>query len=74
MDDRTIAAATEALKAAFDALIAWEQLPVQYTRTRNGWAGYRGDRRITTFFFSEQGAREAVIEQDARNIPVTVQE
>jgi hypothetical protein len=61
---------TDVFKALIDAAIAFDNLPVRYARTRNGWAAYKGDRRITRFYFSEQGAREAVIEQDARTIPV----
>lgn len=60
----------ERLKAMINAHLEWEKLPVRYLRTRNGWAGYRGITRITRYFFSEEGAREAVIEQDARHIEV----
>jgi hypothetical protein len=69
-DNQFIAVAVSAAKAALDALIEWEKLPVRYARTRNGWAGYRGATRLTKFYFSEEGAREAVIALDARDVPV----
>ena len=69
MDDR-LKQITEQIKQAFDRQIAWEQLPVRYVKTRNGWAGYRGATRITRWHFSEEGAREDVVAQEARNIPV----
>jgi hypothetical protein len=74
MDTITTAAVTEQLKSIIDEMLAFEKLPVRYTRTRDGWAGYRdtsrGPRRLTKFYFSEQGAREAVIARDAANVPV----
>lgn len=60
----------EMFKAIFDAMFAFESLPVRYERTRDGWAGYRGNRRITKFRFSEEAAREEVTAQDSRNVPI----
>jgi hypothetical protein len=49
---------TEMLKRAIDAAIAYDALPVRYVRCpRNGWAGYKGCRRITKFHFSEAAAK-----------------
>lgn len=66
MDD--VKPVVDFLKAAFDAMIAFEELPTRYTRTRDGWAAYKGNTRITRFFFSEQGAREAAIDRDAADV------
>jgi hypothetical protein len=56
---------TDAFKNAIDASIAFEAQPVTFTKTRNGWAAYKGDRRITKFFFSESGARTAAEERES---------
>jgi hypothetical protein len=65
---------TEVFKAIIDAEIDFEQSPTIYQKTRNGWAGYRGTgvtlRRITRFYFSEDGAREAVIARDSSSVKV----
>jgi len=65
---------TERLKSAIDEALAWEKLPIVFEKTRNGWAGYRhtnrGMIRITKYHFSEEAAREDVVEQEARRIPV----
>jgi len=60
----------EMFKAAIDASIAFEALPTTYAKTRNGWAAYKGSTRITRFFFSEQGARDAAIDRDASDVKV----
>lgn len=58
------------IKQAIDAQLEWEKLPIRYTKSRNGWAGYRGTTRVTRYHFSEEAAREDVTAQEARNIPV----
>lgn len=70
INDNDVKVITNGLKAIFDAMIEFEKLPVVYTKTCDGWAGYRGNRRITRFRFSEEAAREEVIAQDARHIEV----
>jgi hypothetical protein len=70
MRNLDIEAAVEILKTAIDASIAFEALPARFERTRNGWAGYKGATRITKFFFSETGAREAVTAWDASDIRI----
>ena len=66
---------TNLLKAAIDATLEFQAMPVHYAKTRNGWAGYRGNdffrRRITKFYFSEEGAREAVTAWEASDVKVT---
>lgn len=65
---------TERLKSIIDEMLAFEKLPIQFEKTRNGWAGYRhtnrGMIRVTKFHFSEEAAREDVVNQEARRIPV----
>jgi hypothetical protein len=73
MDTKTI---VDMLKSAIDAAIEFENSPTRYTKTRNGWAAYRGNpngymRRITRYYFSEQGAREAVIDRDSSDVKTT---
>lgn len=58
------------LKQAIDAAIEWGKLPVRYEKTRNGWAAFKGSVRVTRWHFSEEGAREDVTQQEARNIPI----
>lgn len=48
---------TEFVKAAIDAQEAFDALPVRIVHSRDGWAGYRGTRRLTKFRFSEAAAR-----------------
>lgn len=61
---------TKTLIAAFEAQLAWQELPAEFVKTRNGWAGYKGGRRFTRFFFSESGAREAAAEWEASDVKV----
>jgi hypothetical protein len=68
--------AVEMLKAAIDASIEFEQQPTFYRRTRDGWAGYRGNpqgycARITKFYHSEEGAQDAVARRDSADVKVT---
>lgn len=56
---------TKVFCQALDGSIAFENLPAVFGKTRDGWAGYRGGRRITKFYFSEEGARAAVEARDA---------
>jgi len=71
-DQVSAQAMTDFLKRAIDAHIAWQELPVTYLKTRNGWAGYKGDRRITKFRFSEAGARADVETWEASEVKTTV--
>jgi hypothetical protein len=61
---------TEILKAAIDARLAWQELPTQFIKTRNGWAAYKGNTRITRFVFSEETARELAIQWEASDVRV----
>lgn len=61
---------TKKLIEAFEARIQWQEQPTTVLKTRNGWAAYKGDVRITRFFFSEDGAREAGIAWEASDIKV----
>lgn len=61
---------TAYLKQAIDNSIAFEARPTAYAKTRNGWAAYKGTTRITKFFFSHDGAREAAIARDASDVKV----
>lgn len=70
MDNNTVKAITEVLKAAIDASIAFEQQPTHVVKTRDGWAAYKGHTRITKYYFSEEGAREAGITWDASDVKV----
>ena len=58
------------LIAAFEARIAWQKLPTETRKNRNGWAAYKGNVRITKFYFSESGATEAGIAWDASDVKV----
>lgn len=73
MTKMSTAVATPFVKSlcnAFDALIAFENQPTDVKRSRNGWAAYKGSTRITKFYFSEEGAREAGIAWDASDVKV----
>jgi len=61
---------TKNLIAVFDKLIAWENLPSEFKKTRDGWAAYKGGVRITRFRFTEQGAREDATDWEASDVKV----
>lgn len=65
--------ALQVFKALIDASIEFEARQTEYRKTRNGWAAYKGATRITKYFFSEQGAREAAIDRDASDVKVQFQ-
>lgn len=55
---------------ALEARAAWEQLPTVVTHTRDGWAAYKGNVRITKFFFSAESAMNAGIDWDNADVKV----
>lgn len=65
---------SKALIKIFEKHIAWQELPATFTRTRNGWAGYKDGIRITRYFFTEDGARDAVAEWEASDVKVQFQD
>lgn len=62
---------SKAVIRLLEARLAWEALPFVVFKTGNGWAAYKGDVRITKFYFSEDGAREAAIAWEAVDVKVT---
>ena len=66
----TTNALTEALKAAIDAAIEFEALKTEIIHSRNGWAAYKGGRRITRYLFSAEGAQEAATAREASDVKV----
>lgn len=57
---------TRSLINMVDQIIEAEKQPIEVKKTRDGWAGYQAGRRITKFFFSEQGARSAADDVQAQ--------